>query len=233
MRQVFLDTETTGFEFKDGHRIIEFGAVEMINRKLTGNDLHMYFKPDKSVDEGAFKVHGLSNDFLSDKPLFETQLDTIMEYLQGAEVIIHNAAFDIPFLNYEINRIRNNQWGDINQHISVVDSLLMAREIHPGQRNSLDALCKRYGINNKHRVFHGALLDSQILADVYLAMTGGQISLELDHLNDTTINLNTDDDLGINSKKDLPIILASQLSLENHQDYLKIIEEKSGKKIMW
>jgi DNA polymerase-3 subunit epsilon len=232
MRQIFLDTETTGFEFKEGHRIIEFGAVEMIDRKLTGNDLHLYFKPDIAVDAGAFKVHGISNEFLADKPLFQEQADKIMNYIKGSEVVIHNAAFDIPFLNSELKRIENNRWGDINQHISVVDSLILAREKHPGQRNSLDALCKRYGVNNKHRVFHGALLDSQILADVYLAMTGGQISLKLE---EETVNNSLESFVIAKNEKwtDLPVICADKASLTEHGKYLKFLEKKSGKKISW
>jgi DNA polymerase III subunit epsilon len=232
MRQIFLDTETTGFEFKEGHRVIEFGAVEMIDRKLTGNDLHLYFKPDIAVDAGAFKVHGISNEFLADKPLFQEQADKIMNYIKGAEVIIHNAAFDIPFLNSELRRIDNNHWGDISQHISVVDSLILAREKHPGQRNSLDALCKRYGINNKHRVFHGALLDSQILADVYLAMTGGQISLKLE---EEQVDKEGAGTVMVENKEwiHLPIVCANELSLSEHRKYLKFLEKKSGKKISW
>ncbi|MES9904577.1 MAG: DNA polymerase III subunit epsilon, partial [Sedimenticola sp.] len=170
-RQVFLDTETTGLEHKQGHRIIEIGCVEMVDRRLTGNNFHQYLQPDRKIDAGAGEVHGITNEFLEDKPRFEALANDFMEYVNGAELIIHNAPFDIGFLNSELQMLKK-EWGDLSSYCRVVDTLVMAKKLHPGQRNSLDALCKRYDIDNSHRELHGALLDSEILAEVYLFMTG-------------------------------------------------------------
>ncbi|MEY8702152.1 DNA polymerase III subunit epsilon [Francisella philomiragia] len=179
-RQVFIDTETTGFDYKIGNRIIEFGAVEVIDRKVTGNNLHFYCNPNYEVEAGALAVHGLTNEFLADKPLFEENVEKMIDFLKGAEVIIHNAAFDVPFINWELGLLKNNKYGTLEQHVAkIIDSLELARKKHPLQKNNLDALCKRYHIRNDHRTFHGALLDSELLADVYLAMTGGQTNLVL------------------------------------------------------
>ncbi|OQX09179.1 MAG: DNA polymerase III subunit epsilon [Thiothrix lacustris] len=177
-RQIILDTETTGLEPKEGHRIIEIGCVEMRNRRLTGNNFHVYLQPDREIDAGAIEVHGITNDFLADKPRFEDIMGDFLAYVRGAELIIHNAPFDIGFLNHEL-RLVNPTHQPITEACSVTDTLRMARQLFPGQRASLDALCKRYEINNAHRTLHGALLDAEILADVYLAMTGGQVSLSL------------------------------------------------------
>lgn len=177
-RQIILDTETTGLEPKEGHRIIEIGCVEMLNRRLTGNNFHYYLQPDREIDAGAIEVHGITNEFLADKPRFEDVMNDLLAYLHGAELIIHNAPFDIGFLNHEL-RLVNPAHRPITDDCSVTDTLVMARQLFPGQRASLDALCKRYEINNTHRTLHGALLDAEILADVYLAMTGGQVSLLL------------------------------------------------------
>lgn len=177
-RQIVLDTETTGLDPKEGHRIIEIGCVEMINRRLTGNNFHQYLQPDREIDAGAIEVHGITNEFLADKPRFEDIAEDLLAYLSGAELIIHNAAFDIGFINHELQLADQNS-KPITDFCTVTDTLLMARQMFPGQRASLDALCKRYEINNAHRTLHGALLDSEILADVYLAMTGGQVSLVL------------------------------------------------------
>ena len=178
-RQIVLDTETTGLEPKQGHRIIEIGCVELINRRLTGNNYHQYINPEREVDEGAVEVHGLNNEFLSDKPRFVDIASDFIDYIRGAELIIHNAAFDVGFINHELAML-GSEWGQVSNLRQVLDTLAMARNLHPGQRNSLDALCKRYDIDNSHRELHGALLDSEILADVYLMMTGGQVSLSLD-----------------------------------------------------
>lgn len=179
-RQIFIDTETTGFDYKVGNRIIEFGAVEVIDRKVTGNNLHFYCNPNYEVEAGALAVHGLTNEFLADKPLFEENVEKMIGFLKGAEVIIHNAAFDVPFINWELGLLKNNKYGTLEQHVAkITDSLELARKKHPLQKNNLDALCKRYHIRNDHRTFHGALLDSELLADVYLAMTGGQTNLVL------------------------------------------------------
>jgi DNA polymerase-3 subunit epsilon len=173
MRQVVLDTETTGLEVGKGHRIIEIGCVELSERRVTGRTLHRYFNPERIIDEGALAVHGISNDFLHDKPRFCDVVHEILEFIRGAELIIHNAAFDVAFLDMEL-ALADAAHGRIAHHAQVLDTLLLAREKYPGQKNSLDALCKRLSIDNSHRELHGALLDAQLLADVYLAMTGGQ-----------------------------------------------------------
>ncbi len=177
MRQVVLDTETTGLEPRQGHRIIEIGCVEMNDRRLTGNNFHQYLQPDREIDAGAIEVHGITNEFLQDKPRFKDVVEDFIEYIRGAELIIHNAPFDVGFLDHEFRLC--DQSIMIKELATVTDTLTMARRLHPGQRNSLDALCKRYKINNSHRTLHGALLDSEILADVYLGMTGGQAALSL------------------------------------------------------
>jgi DNA polymerase-3 subunit epsilon len=178
MRQIVLDTETTGINPKLGNRIIEIGCVELENRMLTGNNFHVYINPDRESEEGALNVHGLTTEFLRDKPRFHEIVEGLRTYIQGAEVIIHNAPFDLGFLNHEF-RLLNLP--DFSSHIGgVIDTLVQAKELHPGKRNSLDALCDRYGISNAHRKLHGALLDSELLADVYLAMTRGQNSLGMD-----------------------------------------------------
>ena len=177
MRQIVLDTETTGLEPKDGHRIIEIGCVELIGRKLTGNTYHQYLQPGREIDPGAIEVHGITNEFLADKPLFEDVLDDFVSFIRGAELVIHNAPFDVGFIN---NELRLCDYGaQVSELCGVLDTLKMARRMHPGQKNNLDALCKRYTIDNSSRDLHGALLDAEILADVYLAMTGGQVTLSL------------------------------------------------------
>lgn len=178
MRQVVLDTETTGLEPEQGHRIIEIGCVELISRRPTGNDLHLYLNPEREVDLGAVDVHGITLEQLADKPRFADAAGELLDYLEGAELIIHNAPFDVGFLNHELRRARARVVA-IEEHCRIVDTLAEARRMHPGQRNSLDALCKRYEVDNSQRELHGALLDARLLADVYLAMTGGQTKLVL------------------------------------------------------
>ncbi|OYT88292.1 MAG: DNA polymerase III subunit epsilon [Burkholderiales bacterium PBB6] len=178
MRQVFFDTETTGLSPETGDRLVEIGCVEMIDRRLTGNNKHFYVNPERKNSEEAFRVHGLSDDFLSGQPIFAQVADELMEYLAGAEVIIHNAAFDVGFMNEELRRIGRPRFGE--QVGKVTDSLLMARELFPGKANSLDALCKRLEVDNSNRTLHGALLDAGLLADVYINMTRGQHSLVMD-----------------------------------------------------
>lgn len=178
MRQIVLDTETTGLEPAEGHRIIEIGCVEVVERRLTGNNYHQYLQPGREIDPGAVEVHGITNEFLADKPRFDAVADDFLAYIRGAELVIHNAPFDVGFLNAELARLSPPP-GEIETLCGVLDSLVMARRQHPGQRNSLDALCKRYRIDNSNRDLHGALLDAELLADVYLAMTGGQVSLVL------------------------------------------------------
>jgi DNA polymerase III subunit epsilon len=177
-RQVVLDTETTGLEPSQGHRIIEIGCVELVGRRLTRRHFHQYLQPDREIDEGALAVHGISNEFLADKPRFGDVVDRFLEFIRGAELIIHNAPFDVGFIDHELALLGEDR-GRVADHASVLDSLELARSMHPGQRNSLDALCKRYQIDNSGRELHGALLDARILADVYLAMTGGQATLSL------------------------------------------------------
>ena len=177
-RQIVLDTETTGLEPEQGHRIIEIGCVEMVERRLTGNNFHQYMQPDREIDAGAIEVHGITNEFLADKPHFSDVASDFLDYVRGAELIIHNAPFDMGFLNHELGLI--GQISTLDEMCAVTDTLVMAKKMHPGQRNSLDALCKRYDIDNSHRELHGALLDAEILADVYLMMTGGQAALMLD-----------------------------------------------------
>lgn len=179
MRQIVLDTETTGLDPKEGHRIIEIGCVELVDRRLTGNDFHQYLNPEREVEQGAIDVHGITNEMLADKPCFRDVADDFLKYIAGAELVIHNAPFDVGFIDNELTLLgdRMQRTADI---CSVLDTLVMARKMHPGQRASLDALCKRYEIDNSQRDYHGALLDAQILAEVYLAMTGGQAALLLD-----------------------------------------------------
>ena len=180
MRQIVLDTETTGLEPQQGHRIIEIGCVELLHRRLTGRTFHRYVNPERDVEEGAVEVHGLSGSFLADKPRYGDIVAEFVEFIRDAdEIIIHNAPFDVEFLNAEFARL-GGDWGRIEEYSTISDSLRLARTLHPGQRNSLDALCRRYEIDNSGRELHGALLDAELLADVYLAMTGGQAALGLD-----------------------------------------------------
>ncbi len=178
MRQIVLDTETTGLETSQGHRIIEIGCLEVVNRRKTGRTFHHYLQPDREVDPGAMEVHGITNEFLQGKPRFHDIVDELLEFLRGADLVIHNAPFDVGFIDYEF-RLLDRGLAPVADICTITDTLVMARTMHPGQRNSLDALCKRYSIDNGHRELHGALLDAEILADVYLAMTGGQGALSL------------------------------------------------------
>lgn len=178
MRQVIVDTETTGLDPREGHRIIEIGCVELIDRRHTSRHFHQYVRPDRDIDEGALQVHGITNEFLADKPTFGDVVDDLIGFLEGAELVIHNAPFDVGFINYELTLAGAN-YSRIEEYCGIVDTLALARDLHPGQKNSLDALCKRYEVDNSQRELHGALLDAQILADVYLAMTGGQATLDL------------------------------------------------------
>ncbi|MDH5484337.1 MAG: DNA polymerase III subunit epsilon [Gammaproteobacteria bacterium] len=178
MRQIVLDTETTGLETSQGHRIIEIGCVEIINRRLTENTYHQYIQPDRDIDEGAYEVHGISTEFLADKPRFKDIVEDFMAFINGAELVIHNAPFDVGFINHELAML-DPIWGAASDHCQITDTLVMARQKHPGQKNNLDALCKRYDVNNARRELHGALLDAELLAEVYLRMTGGQEALAL------------------------------------------------------
>ena len=176
MRQVILDTETTGLRTEEGHRIIEIGCIELVNRKFTGKRYHQYINPQRDIEQGALDVHGITLEFLKEKPCFVDIVTGFMDFVEGAELIIHNAPFDVGFINYELHLL-SAKWQTITHHCRIIDTLQIARQLHVGQRNSLDALCKRYSIDNSHRELHGALLDAHLLAQVYLAMTGGQASL--------------------------------------------------------
>jgi len=230
-RQLVLDTETTGLEPSQGHRIIEIGVVEMIDRRLTGNNFHIYLQPDREIDAGAIEVHGITNEFLADKPRFEDVADELSDYLRGAEVIIHNAPFDVGFIDAEYQRLENGV--TMASLCDVVDTLVMAREMHPGQRNSLDALCGRYDVDNKHRTKHGALLDSEILADVYLAMTGGQKSLGWEADDDKEGDANTKGVRRINREGlSLKVVKANSEELAAHEERLDAISS-SGATPVW
>ncbi len=230
-RQLVLDTETTGLEPSQGHRIIEIGVVEMIDRRLTGNNFHIYLQPDREIDAGAIEVHGITNEFLADKPRFEDIAEELAEYLRGAEVIIHNAPFDVGFIDAEFQRMENGL--TMESLCEVIDTLVMAREMHPGQRNSLDALCGRYDVNNNHRTKHGALLDSEILADVYLAMTGGQKSLGWEADDDKEGDSITKGIRRVNREGlSLRVLKATDLELAAHEERLDAMAS-SGTSPVW
>lgn len=215
-RLIVLDTETTGLEVSEGHRIIEIGAVELLDRRLTGNNYHQYICPERAVDAGALEVHGISDDFLRDKPLFASIAGDFIEYIQGAdEMVIHNAPFDIEFLDAELRGCGLGK--KVEDYCSVTDSLAVARKQYPGKRNSLDALCDRLAINNSHRTLHGALLDSEILADVYLLMTGGQESLELEE--DRNAKRSKQSRPARAEGLVLPVVSASEDELVQHQTW--------------
>ncbi len=231
-RQIVLDTETTGLEYRQGHRVIEIGCVELINRKLTGNNYHVYLNPEREIDLGAMEVHGITNEFLSDKPLFADVYEKMLEYLSGAELIIHNAAFDVGFLNAELNRIAIPT-PTIAQICGVHDTLIQARKMFPGQRNDLDSLCRRYEIDNAHRELHGALLDAEILADVYLSMTGGQTLLSLDVAEVVSDPHGVKKDAINFCELSLPIIEPSGEELQNHVDWVARLDEKVDGQCVW
>lgn len=236
MRQIVLDTETTGLEVSQGHRIIEIGCVELVNRKLTGNHYHQYINPERAIDQGAIEVHGITSDFLADKPRFESVSSAFIEFVQGAELIIHNAPFDLGFLDGELHRLSS---GDHSMAVlcGVIDTLVMARSKHPGQRNSLDALCQRYEVDNSQRDLHGALLDAEILADVYLAMTGGQTALQLSGSgsgNDENGQSRVEQIIRLpDSRPSLPIISATKAERAAHELQLEAISAVSGGKVLW
>lgn len=228
MRYVVLDTETTGLEVRQGHRIIEIGCVEVAGRQVTDHHFHEYVNPERPVDEGAFQVHGISDDMLVDKPVFAVIAERFLHFIKGSTLIIHNAAFDIGFLDEELKRLG---LGKLADHVEgVVDSLMMAREMFPGKRNNLDALCDRLGVNNAHRQLHGALLDSQILAEVYLAMTRGQDSLVID-LNGSH---SQGESGGVDfSQFDLPEPPPSEQELQLHNAYLATLDKESKGTCVW
>lgn len=233
-RQIILDTETTGLEPSAGHRIIEIGCVELTDRKLSGQSFHVYINPEREIDEGAVEVHGLSAEFLADKPRFQDIADDFLGFVDGAELIIHNAPFDVGFINHEL-RLLEASLAPIGERCTVIDTLLMARKKHPGQRNSLDALCKRYGIDNSQRTLHGALLDAEILAEVYLAMTGGQITLSLEHEDDAS---KPEDPAEIfralgATRAALPVVKPSTEEIAAHRARLEDINKASSGNCRW
>ncbi|PHS31017.1 MAG: DNA polymerase III subunit epsilon [Methylophaga sp.] len=232
-RQVVLDTETTGLSTADDHRIIEIGCVELINRKLTGATFHQYINPERAIDAGAMEVHGISNESLLDKPKFADISSEFMQFIEGAELIIHNAAFDVGFLDHELAKIKTEK-RRINDVSTILDTLKLARDKHPGQKNNLDALCRRYEVNNSNRELHGALLDSEILADVYLAMTGGQTSLLLapEEENPNAKGV-TDKAVTTKQRGPLRVIKATTDELEAHEATLQRLDKTSDGQCVW
>jgi len=232
MRQVVLDTETTGLEVAKGHRIIEIGCVELVNRRRTERTFHQYVRPEREIDEAAEEVHGISADMLKDKPLFAEIAEDFVSFISGAELVIHNAEFDVGFLDHEF-RLAGLDSTDVGRCCTVVDTLPLARQIHPGQRNSLDALCKRYSVDNSGRDFHGALLDAQLLADVYLAMTGGQGTLSLVR-SDNAKNPGSATPGRIDrSALNLAVIRPTTAELRAHEEQLERIDQASESGCLW
>jgi DNA polymerase-3 subunit epsilon len=232
MRQVVLDTETTGLEVSKGHRIIEIGCVEMVNRRRTQRTFQRYIQPDRDIDAGAEEIHGISAEMLRDEPRFAEIAEEFVEFISGAELIIHNSDFDVGFLNRELG-LAGLALTEIEECCQVVDTLAMARRIHPGQRNSLDALCRRYAVDNSWRDFHGALLDAQLLADVYLAMTGGQgaLSLDLDASGNNTQGRRIE--RANRDALNLKVVRASRQELAAHEHQLSLIDEASESGAIW
>lgn len=232
MRQIVLDTETTGLETSQDHRIIEIGCVELVNRRLTGRHYHQYINPLREVDDGAMEVHGISNEFLADKPLFADVAEQFLAFIEGAELVIHNAPFDVGFIDHEFGKL--DGFGKVMDYCTIVDTLVMARQRHPGQKNNLDALCKRYAVDNAQRDLHGALLDAEILADVYLMMTGGQVDLVLGGQSHTTGDLGTQEIRRLPSGRPmLPVIKATAEEVALHSDQLTRIQQISDGQCVW
>ena len=232
MRQIILDTETTGLESKQGHRIIEIGCIELINRRKTERNFHQYLNPERDIEDGAFNIHGLSNEFLSDKSRFADIAQEFIDFIRDGELIIHNAPFDVGFINAEL-KLLGKKWGKIEDYCTVFDTLLLAREKHPGQKNNLDALCKRYEVDNSQRDLHGALLDAQILLEVYLKMTGGQTDLTF-HSVATSHGVKGKSEQYINNKhKKLVVIEPTENELAEHRMLLESIKDKNEGKCIW
>jgi len=231
MRQVVLDTETTGLEIEEGHRVIEIGCVEIVGRKLTRRHYHQYINPDRDIDDGALEVHGITRQFLADKPRFEEVWQAFLEFVDSSELIIHNAGFDIAFLNQEM-KLLNPSLGVLTDYCTVVDSLDLARNKHPGQKNNLDALCKRYNVDNSQRELHGALLDAEILADVYLLLTGGQVTLGLGEESETSSAIGPAMKLDENSPG-LKVIRATPEEMAAHEAKLDELDKSSEAGSLW
>jgi DNA polymerase-3 subunit epsilon len=233
MRQIILDTETTGLYPDQGHRIIEIGCVEMVNRKLTGAHFHQYINPNREIEAEAIAIHGITNDFLRDKPDFINIAKKFLDFVDGAELIIHNAPFDVGFINHEFNLLKK-PLSPITQYCRIIDSLVLARQMHVGQRNSLDALCKRYFVDNSQREYHGALLDAHLLARVYLAMTGGQATLfgDASENKEKTAQENEDNILSADLRKwNIPVLKATNAEESAHENHLQQMAEKG--KCLW
>jgi len=235
MRQIILDTETTGLDPSHGHRLIEIGCLELINRKLTKRSFHYYLNPEREVEAEAMAVHGITNEFLVDKPLFASIADELIDFVRGAELIIHNAPFDLSFINHELKMLQRGL-PPITDYCGVLDTLVMARAKHPGQKNNLDALARRYGADQRDRTYHGALLDSEILAEVYLAMTGGQVGLSLGSEESESVSGEQRIE-GIRrlpeSRLPLPVIHADGQELERHEAKLKTLDKAAGGACLW
>lgn len=229
-RQIVLDTETTGLDIDEGHRIIEIGCVELINRRLTRNNFHQYINPERAIEEGAFSVHGITNFFLQDKPRFVDIARDFLSFVKGAELIIHNAQFDVGFINHELLKI-GVELGKIEDYCSILDTLSLARQTHPGQRNDLNALCRRYQIDNSQRDLHGALLDAEILADVYLVMTGGQTALLLDDISDANGPVRRLQFPGNRDK--LMIVVADTDEERAHEAWLQMLDKETNGQCLW
>ncbi len=231
MRQIVLDTETTGLEVEQDHRVIEIGCVELLNRRLTGRTYHQYLNPERDIDEGAEQVHGLTRDKLAKEPTFSLVHAEFLEFIRDAELVIHNAPFDIAFLNAELMRIEASH--RVHDLCRVLDTLALARQMHPGQRNSLDALCKRYSVDNSRRDYHGALLDARILAEVYLAMTGGQATLTLSAESDTARSrARQTAPLRLDGPR-IIVVRPSESEMAAHEHVLALLDKSSGGKTVW
>lgn len=229
MRQIALDTETTGLSPSQGHRIIEIGCVEILNRRITNQRFHQYLQPNRQIDSAAMKVHGITNEFLQDKPHFADVVDEFMDFIKGAELIIHNAQFDVGFINHELNLLKKG-WQPLAHYCEIIDTLALARARHPGQKNNLDALCKRYYVDNSNRQLHGALLDAEILADLYLTMTGGQVSL----LDENKVYAQKQTLKPISSERPaLCLITPTEQELQAHEQRLTMIDKASGGRCLW
>lgn len=232
-RQIVLDTETTGLDPEQGHRIIEIGCVELIDRKRTHNDYRQFINPEREIDAGALEVHGITLESLQDKPKFIDIVEELLAYLKGAELIIHNAPFDIGFLDYELKLI-GEELGNTERYCSVLDTLVMARQNHPGQRNDLDALCRRYEVDNSQRTVHGALLDAEILAEVYLLMTGGQTAFLLDGVDDSGVVQQANETIATTkSIENLIVQPANNEELELHNTWLEKLQKDSEGSCVW
>ncbi|MGA2708766.1 MAG: DNA polymerase III subunit epsilon [Steroidobacteraceae bacterium] len=234
MRQVVLDTETTGLEVELQHRVIEIGCVELVNRRITGRVFHRYLNPERDIDAGAQEVHGITREQLRNEPKFAAVAEDLVEFVRDAELIIHNAPFDVAFLNAELRRLSTPPL-KVNELCRVLDTLSLARQMHPGQRNNLDALCKRYSVDNTHREYHGALLDARILAEVYLAMTGGQAALTLGEKSDAHLAIHADHAMPSRrgERRRIAIVKANEAELAAHAHALALLDKASGGKTVW